>query len=388
MLTILAISAGQIFKLGFINLGGIILLDILVFTLALYSVFKIKYRLLNPLKHYIFILLFILVMLLSLVFSPLHLTFNDLLISLFYPLRFILYFFVGLFYFSNHFNKNQIVSLFIYSGFVLSVLGILQIILLPSLSFLEPFGWDPHLFRVVSTFLDPNFLASFLVLTLLLLNLDENRINKKLRYVFFSIIFLSLVGTFSRSGMLMFFVSFLTLSVLSRSIKIFLLTIILTSTLYFSIQTYNNFFAIEHKIDRQASASLRFSSWETGIAIFEKYPLLGVGFNNYRYALKEFQLAPEGFINSRAGAGNDSSLIFVAATTGVFGLITYLLIYLNLLIIGLKETRKGNSFAIVLISGLFGLFVNSIFINSLFYPPILFWVFLNATCFSRYPHKL
>ncbi|MFH1694146.1 MAG: hypothetical protein ABH880_00035, partial [Patescibacteria group bacterium] len=70
-----------------------------------------------------------------------------------------------------------------------------------------------------------------------------------------------------------------------------------------------------------------------------------------------------------SGAGSDSSLLFVLATTGVFGLAAYLAIFTLAL-------QKNTC----LLACLGALAVNSLFVNSLFYSAIMvfLWVLLAS----------
>jgi len=373
----ISIALGQLIKIPSGNYGGITLIDFTISLVALTSLVKLKFLKVAP--FYIkSALVFILICAVSLLLTPLTLTTNQYLISLSYILRFGAFTFFGFFlYFSPDQFKNKIPSVFLYSGITLSVLGVLQIIFFPSLSFLEQFGWDPHFFRAVSTFLDPNFLGGFMVLTLLSF-FPNHTIKKNWTVMLFLIVFATLLLTFSRSSYIMFFVSFLTLSVLRKSIKLFSLTIILSLILYGANFFYNNIIAAPKNIDREVSANYRVMSWQTGLSVFEKSPLLGIGFNSYKYALDEYDLIPQRFIEGRAATGNDSSLIFVLATTGILGLVSYFVLLISLLIHGFQSMKSKNNYGIIFIAGLLGLVAQSFFINALFYPFYLFWIFTLA----------
>lgn len=174
----------------------------------------------------------------------------------------------------------------------------------------------------------------------------------------------------------MFLISGLTFSLLKKSKIFFISTIILFTILLAGFQIYGENIAKPRNINREQSAVSRVNTWQQGFTIFQQSPILGVGFNAYRYALKEYKLGDGEFIKSHGSSGNDSSLLFVASTTGLVGLIIYLAFMLSLL----KYSYPKNP---VLISAIVGLLIHSFFANSLFYPPLLLWIILIAVQESK-----
>ncbi|TSC85390.1 MAG: Uncharacterized protein G01um10147_1166 [Microgenomates group bacterium Gr01-1014_7] len=363
----LAIITGQLVRIPVGTNGRLILLDIVVAFLCLLGLFQSKFKLIKPPLFIKGATVFITVCCLSLIFTPLHLNFSQYLTAFLYIIRFSLYILFGWLLLSGALIplRKNINEVLLFSGVGLAVLGLLQFIFLPDLRFLVPGGWDPHYFRTVSTFLDPNFAGAFFVLTLLLL-LSLRRSN-------FGIIitYIALLTTFSRSSYLMFLVSGLTLAFLKKSRSLFFKTLILLCFLLVGFQIYTKLVSQPRNIDREKSASFRLNTWQQGWAMFQKSPFFGVGYNAYRYALKEFNLGDEQFIQTHGASANDSSLLFVAATSGIIGLLSYLFFLFTLI----KEAWKQN---FILASALSGLIVHSFFANSLFYPPILAWIMLSA----------
>lgn len=367
----LSILAGQLIKIP-LFFGGISLLDFLVITVSIYGLFKLKLNLKKPPKIVVFGTIFIFVCIISQIFTPLHLQIGEFLNSFFYIVRFSVYILFLWLLYLNVFNlKNSINTYLIYSGIGLSILGLLQFLFLPDLSFISKFGFDPHYFRTVSTFLDPNFIGAYFVLTLILL-LQSNTFKKggKLFYFFFFVTFFALLTTFSRSSYLMFLVSGLTLSVLQKSKFLFLKVLILFLILILSFQAYIQLISKPRNIDRTKSASFRLTTWQQGWQLFQSHPLLGVGFNSYKFAIKEYKYADSQFINSHGGTSNDFSLLFVLATTGIIGLSAYICFLIAMI--------KYSENKILTTTFISGLLVHSIFANSLFFPPIL--LFVLVTC--------
>lgn len=170
----------------------------------------------------------------------------------------------------------------------------------------------------------------------------------------------------------MFFVSGISFSLLKKSKKIFAATIILFVVLMLGFQLYTQLIAKPKGIDRKQSASYRIDTWQDGLSIFQKSPFLGVGFNTYKYALREYKLADEQFLESRGSSTNDSSLLYVLATTGIIGFSIYILFLISILKISIK-----NNYLVV--AALSGLIIHSFFANSLFFPFILIWILLKAS---------
>ncbi len=370
----LVIISGQLIRIPF-GAGNLTPVDIGLIITSIFLIFKIK--LYNPPLFIKFFLAFLATGLISLIFSPLNLSFTEFSNSLFYLIRLSLFAFFLLLCFSDKSKpfRSRIQSILLYSGISLAILGLLQFIFLPDLSFLSKDGWDPHFFRTVSTFLDPNFVGAYFVLTLLLF-LQRRVFYPKWQILFFAVVFLAVLTTFSRSSYLMFLISGLSISWLKKSIKTALLILTLFAILLLSFQIYTQVVAKPRNINREQSASFRLTTWQQGLDIFQKSPLFGVGYNSYRYALQKYDLADNQFIESHGSSGNDSSLLFIMATTGLIGLIFYLLFLITLARFGLSEN-------IALPSAVIGLLVHSLFANSLFYPAILLWLFLKSADTSK-----
>lgn len=370
-----SILAGQLIKLPVVNNLGPTLLDFSIIALLLYGLIKLKFKFKKPPAYIFAASIFVLIALLSLLITPLHLNKFEYAVAFSYTLRFCALVLLGWVIYSGGL-KLSLKKILTFSGVGLAILGLIQFILFPNLGFLENQGWDPHYFRTVSTFLDPNFAGAFFVLTIIsFLSLrgaaggPHSKNGDWQSILLFTIVYLALLTTFSRSSYLMFLVSGVIYSLLKKSRFLFLSTLILFLGLLLGFQIYTQIVAQPRNIDREQSASFRISSWEQGLTIFQKSPFLGVGFNAYRYAIREYNLGDEQFIQSRGSSSNDSSLLFVASTTGVLGFIAYLYFLRTLF----KFTNRIN---LILTAGLTGLLIHSFFANSLFYPPILAWILL------------
>lgn len=372
----LSILAGQLIKIPIGTYGGVTLLDVAVLTFCIAGLLKLKFKLKIPPLFIKSALFFILIAVVSLILTPLNLQLGQYFISSLYIIRFSGFILLGWLIYVGVFPPLQknIPQIFVYSGVSLAILGLLQFIFLPDLWFLTKWGWDPHYFRTASTFLDPNFAGSYFTLTLVLLTSylgGRNTMTRRVFYVMFTITYIALLTTFSRGAYLGFAVGFLTLSILNKSFRWGIVTILLFSGLLMGFSSYQKLVAQPRGIDRAESAEFRLSTWQQGWQLLSSHPILGVGFNAYRFALREYDLADEQFLKSHGASTNDSSLLHIAATTGVPGLASYLFFLISLIWIG-----KQN---FILQAGLLGLLAQSFFANTLFYPFILIWVVVIAT---------
>ena len=328
-------------------------------------------------KNFLWLVGFWLICLLSLLFS-----FN--LSGWLYLFRFIVY--SGAFYLAFHLVKSKILDLGEFLtllklvSLVIAALGLVQLIIYPDLEPLSGYGYDPHKYRLFSTFLDPNFVGTFLSFPVVFIagNLLDQKFSgfkqffykNKFDLIAGLIILVSVILTFSRSAYLMLFAALFLLLVFKRKlllIPLFLIPLIL----YLIFPPFSE--RINGIINPDKSASERISSWEKGLTIFQQNPLFGVGFNNIRDAAEQLNLnktySPDG---GNSGAGVDSSLIFVMATTGIAGTAVFFLFLFKILFGSLSRIlRKNYRYSLPFFAVSSGLILNSFFINSLFFPAIM-----------------
>ena len=107
-----------------------------------------------------------------------------------------------------------------WSGVLVAGLGLFQYVYYPYLRNLSYLGWDPHLYRVFSTFLDPNYLSLYLVLTLFL---GMYLYDRTVRFVYMFgqlVTFVALLLTYSRSGFIALLVGVFVYALLQRKLKV------------------------------------------------------------------------------------------------------------------------------------------------------------------------
>jgi hypothetical protein len=283
-------------------------------------------------------------------------------VGLAYLFRWTIYSFLAL-SLSKLLTSGRIKALLCAIGSSVVITGLVQYIFLPDLRFTSIANWDPHYYRVVGPLLDPGFVGMILVLFIVFLSLvpiSTGLFNK----ILWPFTFACLLLTYSRSSYLAFFVATLTIAFIRKSPKLLVVT---TAVLILAISLLPRPGGEGTNLDRTNSAQLRFINWGQSLKIFADHPIIGVGFNVYRYAQKQYGfLDQNNWLYSHAGAGADSSLLFVAATTGAVGLSVFFWY--------LKSLFSLRSPLITI--SLLALLPHSFFLNSFFYPPILIWLAL------------
>ncbi len=330
------------------------------------------------------IIAFSLIALGSLILNFSNLGIDKFLVSFLYLVRWAAY--ASLYYIIKDLNKGdkfRIDRLLLFSGFLVVFFGFIQYFLYPNLRNLYYLGWDEHLYRLFSTFLDPNFAGTFFALYFLYtVNYlrafaKKNKVERLVVSLISLLTLLALYLTYSRSALLMLLVGIMVYLFIIDKKKLILIAVLVVllmiPLLPKSFKTEGTNFL------RIASSGARLSAAQDALVIFQKSPLYGIGFNAYRYAQnRQGLLSSKDWRITHSGAGTDNSFLFVLATTGIIGFAFYL--YLLLKIYNLGSTNlKRSKYASVLIPVLLGLITNSLFLNSLFYVLILEWVWVLAS---------
>lgn len=382
-------SLGQ-FSLVSLGSGGALKLYLFDASAGFYAFLGLLYLLnlkkLKMAKYMIPAVLFLIFALVTLIFGMRNLDSSAFLVSCMYWVRLSVYILVSIVTFNlislDKKFGSKVVTFMLLSGVFVGVCGLIQLIVLPDFRALPAeLGWDPHINRLSSTFFDPNFTGGYLVLCLVLSGLllveryaKTKKLNMILAYAsfFYS---LCILLTFSRSAWLMAAICVFVIGIF-KSRKLLIVTFLLMFLTYYAVPRVQT--RLSGVTDPADSARFRLLSWQNTLRISEDNLILGVGFNAFRYAQESY-----GFFDYRnevgghAGAGSDSSLLLVLATTGIVGLALYLWMY-GYLILGSFEQylKNGSTLALVMLVSLCGLLIQSQFVNSLFYPQYLLWFWL------------
>jgi O-antigen ligase len=260
----------------------------------------------------------------------------------------------------------------ILSGILLFISGVIQLIWLPDLRVLESYGYDPHLNRMTGSLLDPNFFGGLMGVGLVVA-LNQFLEHKKKVGLIIAIIFgLGVVLSFSRSAYLMVGVMSMGLA-FWRSKKLLIVLALIVGILFVTVPRFGD--RVIGGFQADASAKERIESWQKGLTVWQSSPVFGVGFNNIRIVSeKEGLLKIFSSNGGNSGAGVDSSALFVMATTGVMGLICFGGFWGSVWR-KVWENKSSNGVFLIVFCGLF---IQSWFVNSLFLPIIMMWIYLWA----------
>ena len=353
-------------------IGSLILTDIAIPIYILITIIKYlntpeKTNFKKPLS--LPIILFILTAILSLIQALTFLTTTEVLKSSMYLIRYTQY---ALLYFTTiatiktQKDKTQIINTITISAVLLSIAGFIQLKIYPNITPLEKYGWDPHIGRLVSTWLDPNFVGGFLsLITILLIStfLYTKQKNKKLILLATILLLTTAIFlTYSRSAYLTLLTGIFIISILKSKKLVIIGLIIITLGLGISSRARERVAELTTSItsvigltttqNPDPTARLRIKSWTQTINTIKKYPALGVGYNTLKYINQK-----EGYTKStkiHSASGSDSSLLTILATTGIIGFIPFIAIYLIAFITAYKKWKttknkqqKGISLGII-----------------------------------------
>ncbi len=349
-----------------------------------------KSALLKPL------LIFVAVAMLSLIQAFLFLKPAEVLMSSFYLVRFTEYallYLVTADLITTEKAGHRLFAALCFSAVLIAIAGFIQLIIYPDLGRLEQYGWDPHINRLVSTWLDPNFvggLFAFIITILLSLTVYTKKWMHKIGLLIPAItLSVALFLTYSRSAYLALATGIIIVGLL-KSRKLLLICIILfimgIAVSPRAEERVNDLAGTISSIifntaeNPDATARLRIQSWEQTLNLIAKRPFLGSGYNTLRYV--NFNEGNVSDPQIHSASGSDSSLLTILATTGIFGLIPFLWLNLKILALAWRTSKqkslggfaRGISFG--LFAGLLALMADSLFVNSLLFPQILIFIWV------------
>ncbi len=311
----------------------------------------------------------------------------------------------------------------IFATTILVLLGFLQLWLVPDFTVLTKLGWDPHQNRLTSTWLDPNFFGAFLALTLpfVVANLasachstpcslilgrssgglrgsrpprptcggDQAEVTSQsahrtyraalaLLALLLIIIIIALLLTQSRGALVALALSVLIFSPLitARTLRrvtpdrimaiISIILLILTTITISAIFLHDRLIGLA---TLDATAQLRLVALKETWRLVEQNVWLGVGYNAYQFAAARAGLIANFTTHSRAGA--DNSWLTLWVTTGLPGVLLFLVPWAVAGLVLLKKWLAGSPYSLAALISLGVLFIDSQFINSFLYSHLL-----------------
>lgn len=314
----------------------------------------------------------ILTMAVSLILNAIHFRPLELATSTLYLLRWVS--FAGFFFFlKKEFPEEKALLRrgLILGAIIISVTGLLQYLFVPNTTFLAESGWDDHFFRLIGVFFDPGFTGAILAIFLAVVFVSQKRISD---FPAVALVYASLALTYSRASYLMFLAIFALLAYFKKSLKIIIIAAMILVVTIFVLPKHSG---EGTKLGRDNSTFARVKNWKQSLVIWTTAPIFGVGFNTYRYAQRDLGLITlKASTESHAGAGADSSILLMLATTGVVGFMAYMYF--------LRSIWKESRGDLVLGIALPAIIVGSFFNNLLFYAWVmeLVWVLLASKSLS------
>ena len=328
---------GQLLRLSY---GGVnfYLLDFSALLLATSLIIFKRHQLLkDPLFKPIFY--FTLTATFSLLFASLSMDLKQVMLPSFYLLR--LWINPSFYFATSIVTTQKITSSFKASVFIFLFLGILQYLVFPDLRDLKYLGFDDHYYRLIGSFFDPNYTGLVLsVLTIFFLG-------QKL-YFPLTLALISLSLTFSRASYLSLIFGLFVQFVFKKPKQLLIMIICLVVLIIIIPKPFGE----GVNLMRTFSIYSRLESSAAGLKLFIQKPILGWGYNT--------------LINSDGQRiGVDNSYIYLLATTGVFGLITFisLLSQINKNILPVARAMLG----VILFHSLFNNSLFFIWINAFFW---------------------
>lgn len=391
---------GELYRLPFGGENGILVSDIAAgAVVAVWAFEKITKRkpvetndFLKPLAVFFGIALF------SLVLSLTFLKLNEVLAGSLYLFRFVEYVLLGVItadIVRTRKDAQKLLTAIVTVACVIAAAGFVQLAVYPDLGKLEEYGWDPHINRLVSTWLDPNFIAGYLSFIIAIVTAvalyTKNVVKKTGLIAILGILAIALFLTYSRSGYVAAAASLGIIGIL-KSRKLLVAGIIIfivglnflpraqerVDDLVHSVQS----FVFSGSENPDPTARLRIVSWNQTLELIAKRPLLGSGYNTLKYVKYN-----EGFVEDpsvHSASGSDSSLLTILATTGILGLLPFLLLHWNMLKLSYQNWRnktvplQWQGYGLGVFAGLVGLLFHSLFVNSLLFPQILIPLWISA----------
>ncbi len=366
ILCFFVLTLGEIPRLSINGFGSIRILDIIVVFTVISSLFVFPSKLFSSFPIKIF-LIFVLVNLVSLTVSYFSLKL-EVLTGLIHFLRLLIYFglYPSVYLFIQKVSKAKLIDIIVLVGGFISVLGFIQLIVIPDIGFLAQYGWDPHRNRMVSTWLDPNFLSGFLIISLAaLLSQLNSKLNSKDRKIaqisLLTIIVFGILLTFSRSGLvsLAVLVFLVGIRFYRKTLIVSMLAMVIVALSFAPIRV-----RLLGIINPDITASARLISWSESIKIGAKSPIIGIGYNNYSY----YKNNVNNIEQKNSSFGADSSILLIFSTTGILGLISFIGLFIYSIIKGFRrKTKESYIFSSIILA----LIIGSNFNNLLLYPLII-----------------
>jgi len=343
---IFSLGFGQLLRFNFFGLP-LYLHDALVLVILI-MFFISKKNFLNGLKGNRVLLLFLSGLVTGWIFALTKYSLTLLFLPSLYTLRLLSY--LALFY-GIKYSKIQLpFSLFLISGTITLLIGLVQYSYLPDMRPFQFLGWDDHLNRLTLPHYDPTFTG--VMLSLFLLSLVKQI--SKFHFPVMILISLAILLTYSRSVWISLALTFGYFMVKHKQYKYLLVGVCL---LVIPILFLPKKFGEGTNLLRTYSIESRFNSDLNYLQDFKFSLLTGRGLNT---------LMLENGAGERPNhaTGPNNSYLYLLLTAGILGLVGWLNIW--------RDIYQHSLYKPLLIF----FFIASLFNNVMFYPFTLLWILL------------
>ena len=295
-------------------------------------------------------------------------------------------------------KRTEIIKIINFCYIIVCFIGFFQLIFYPvAQDWYEEFyrfgvHWaepDPHINRLISTYFDPNYLGSCLLLGVaadlyLLRSFRKKGVSVTggcWKYIVcFFIYAITLLLTQSRSGILGLIILIFVYALMSVDFKniklhgVIIAGVTLVAGVYLVFFSGITVFVRIRGALQDTSALARFSSWGKGFEALKDTGFLGVGYNLFG----AFNRMMYGNDHIQTSYGNDSSILLILITSGIMGFIIFaahlISIWRN------KQTLKEMK-CVILLSLVICNFNNLLFFSVWVYPfYFMIYLFLERPC--------
>ena len=247
---------------------------------------------------------------------------------------------------------------------------------------------------------DPNDLAYFALVFLPIFYLffgSENKIIVRVAtIIFFSSGVLLILLSGSRGGVLAFGIALVVFLMMTHTIKKSAKLIVLVLCLVFvaiaplNIERYSTMLNLEDDYNVTAEGG-RIDLWKIGMRAFADNPFTGVGVGGYPIAVGLDRQSREATTQAWQTAHN--SIIQIGTETGIFGLLLYCLLSINVFSIFYKVKKRSRQLQLVKVAevglvGFCGMFIASMFLSQAYSVYWAFYVVFSAVVYQLYQQEL
>lgn len=283
---------------------------------------------LRPLKHIVhtqkLIVVFLAYIGISFLLSTMYYSMTENFIAFLYLSRVYFYnmFSLYLWYHDTHEKQWKYVLLNALMGIVVVTIitSVIQYWLFPNLRIFFYDGWDPHHFRMVGLYFDPPITAAIYGLSLLWLLCDKKiqQHSVWLRYGVSMLLVVCLFLSYSRGAYIAALATLFFFLTKTKYAKYFIAIVIMFMGVLFLLPRPSG---ESVNLLRTSTIGTRYADYGEGIQIWQKNPILGIGYNHIRFEKEQKNTLLESY--SHSGASFHSSFLIILVTSGIVGLVLF-----------------------------------------------------------------